>query len=140
MVDMSNTTHATHATGSIQVTSWVPTAYDSSQGPTLNLIEVTETFQGDLEGEGKVRFLQALRADGSASFCGLERVVGALGGKRGSFLLQDEGTLVGDRVEGRWFVIPGSGTGELAGLRGEGTFEARLGAHSTFTLDYRFEP
>ena len=132
-------TQTTHATGSIQVTSWEPTPYDTTGGPSLNVIHVTENFTGDIVGVGTVRFLQALRADGSASFCGIERVVGTLGGKQGSFLLQDEGTLVGDRVAGRWFVIPGSGTGELAGLRGVGTFEATLGAHSTFTLDYHFE-
>lgn len=129
----------TRATGSIQVTSWDPKPYDTTGGPTLNVIHVTENFTGDIVGEGTVRFLQAQRADGSASFCGIERVTGTLAGKKGSFLLQDEGTLVGDQVQGRWFVIPGSGTDELAGLRGEGTFEAKLGAHSSFTLDYRFE-
>jgi len=30
-------------------------------------------------------------------------------------------------VSGDWFVIPGSGTGGLAGLRGEGGFRASLG-------------
>ncbi len=38
-----------------------------------------------------------------------------------------------------WFVVPGSGTGELAGLRGEGGFEGRFGTGSVGTLDYWFE-
>jgi hypothetical protein len=42
-------------------------------------------------------------------------------------------------VKGDWFVVPGSGTGELAGLRGEGGFEAALGEHASITLDYWFE-
>ncbi len=108
-------------------------------GPTLNPVHVTESFTGDLVGEGTVKFLQAQRADGSASFCGIERVTGMLARKKFSFLLHDEGTHALDQVQGRWFVLPGSGTDELAGLRGEGTFEAKLGAHSSFTLDYRFE-
>jgi hypothetical protein len=128
------------AKGTIEVKTYEPKPYDAPEaGPTLNEIHVTETFHGDIEGEGAVRFLQAVRKDGSASFCGIERVVGTLAGRRGSFLLQDEGTLVGDRVEGRWFVIAGSGTGDLAGLRGEGTFSAKLGDHAHWTLDFRFE-
>ena len=102
-------------------------------------IHVTESFHGDIEGEGVVRFLQAERKDGSASFVGIERVTGAIEGRRGSFLLQDAGTLEGDTVSGDWFVIPGSATGELTGLRGEGGFEAELGQHAAITLDYWFE-
>jgi hypothetical protein len=45
----------------------------------------------------------------------------------------------GDIVSGDWFVIPGSGTGALAGLRGTGTFRANLGKDSGITLDYWFE-
>ncbi len=134
-----STTHG-RAQGTIEVKSYEPKPYESPEaGPQLNEIHVVETFKGDVEGEGRVRFLQALRRDGSASFVGIERVVGTLAGRRGSFLLQDEGTLVGDKVEGRWFVIAGSGTEALAGLRGEGTFGARLGEHAHWVLDYRFE-
>jgi hypothetical protein len=35
--------------------------------------------------------------------------------------------------------VPGSGTGELRGLRGEGGFEAQLGEGANITLDYWFE-
>lgn len=128
------------AQGTIEVKTYEPRPYDTpAQGPNLNEIHVTESFKGDIVGEGSVRFLQAQRANGSASFVGIERVTGALAGREGSFLLQDEGTLVGDRVEGRWFVIAGSGTGDLVGLRGEGTFSATLGEHAHWVLEYRFE-
>jgi hypothetical protein len=128
------------AKGKIEVKTYNPVTYDDSKdGPKLNEIQVTETFTGDVEGEGTVRFLQAQRADGSASYCGIERVVGALDGRKGSFLLQDEGTLEGSRVKGTWFVIPGSGTGDLRGLRGDGGFEAELGQHASWTLKFWFE-
>jgi Protein of unknown function (DUF3224) len=42
-------------------------------------------------------------------------------------------------VSGTWFVVPGSGTGELTGLRGEGGFTANLGEGADVTLDYWFE-
>lgn len=128
------------ASGKIEVKTYKPTTYDQpNEGPKLNDLHVTETFTGDVQGEGTVRFLQAERADGSANYCGIERVVGTLDGRKGSFLLQDEGTLQGTRVKGTWFVIPGSGTGELRGLRGDGGFEAELGQHASWTLSYWFE-
>jgi hypothetical protein len=137
---MSNTTDRTHATGRIEVKTYEPQPYDEvADGPNLVEIHVTETFSGDIEGEGSVRFLQAIRDDGSASFVGIERVSGSIQGRQGTFLLQDAGTLEGNLVKGDWFVIPGSGTGELSGLRGEGSFEAELGQHASITLDYSFQ-
>ena len=133
-------TSRTHAVGRIDVKTYEPQPYEEvDEGPNLVEIHVTETFSGDIEGEGVVRFLQAIRKDGSASFVGIERVTGSVGGRQGSFLLQDAGTLEGSTVKGDWFVIRGSGTGELAGLRGEGGFEAELGQSASITLDYWFE-
>lgn len=132
--------NSTHASGRIEVQTYDPQPYEEVDGgPNLVEVHVTETFSGDIEGEGSVRFLQAVRDDGSASFVGIERVVGSIAGRQGSFVLQDAGTLEGNTVKGHWFVIPGSGTGELAGLRGEGGFEAELGQHADITLDYWFE-
>jgi hypothetical protein len=84
-------------------------------------------------------FLQAAHADGSASFVGIERLTGTLGGREGTFLLQDAGTVQGSVVDGDWFVVPGSGTGALTGLRGEGRFRANLGENAQVHLDYWFE-
>jgi hypothetical protein len=133
-------TSKTNASGRIDVKTYEPQPYDElDDGPDLAEIHVTETFSGDIEGEGVVRFLQAIRADGSATFVGIERVTGSIAERRGSFLLQDAGTLERNLVKGDWFVIPGSGTGELAGLRGEGGVEAEVGQHASITLDYWFE-
>ena len=120
---------------------WSPTAYDVADGATtLVRIEVVETFHGDVEGEGRAQLLQALRADGSASFVGLERVSGSIGGRQGTFVLQDAGTLdASGRVEGTWTVVPGSATGQLTGLRGTGAFTAALGEHAVIHLDHWFE-
>jgi hypothetical protein len=133
-------TERQQARGTIAVKTYEPTSYDQrADAPTLVEIHVTEDFSGDVSGTGEVRFLQALRSDGFASFCGIERVVGSIAGRQGTFLLQDAGTLEGNRVSGSWFVLPGSGSGELSGLRGEGGFEAQLGQNATWTLDYWFE-
>jgi hypothetical protein len=131
---------STHASAVITVHKYEPAAYDESgNGLALSKIHVEESFAGDIEGEGVVEFLQAVRADGSASFVGLERVTGSVNGKRGTFLLQDAGTMADNVVSGDWFVVPGSGTDQLAGLRGTGGFRANLGEGADVTLDYWYE-
>jgi Protein of unknown function (DUF3224) len=133
-------TKTQRATGRIEVKTYEPKAFDELAGaPSLVEIHVTETFSGDIQGDGIARFIQAGRADGSASFVGIERVRGSIHGKKGSFLLQDSGTLVGAEVNGEWFVVPGSGTDELRGLRGTGGFKAKLGENASIWLDYTFD-
>ena len=128
------------AIGKIEVKTYEPTAYDQpADGPALVRIHVVENFSGDIEGEGVAEFLQAARGEEDASFVGIERVSGRLRNKPGTFVLQDQGTLKGTSVSGAWFVVPGSGTGELQGLRGEGGFEAEVGQAADITLDYWFE-
>jgi hypothetical protein len=130
----------THATGRITVRAYEPVAYDEpGDGPALVRIHVAETFSGDIEADGVAEFLQVSVAEDSASFVGVERVSGRIGDRSGTFVLQDVGTLVGTTVSGTWFVVPGSGTAELTGLRGEGGFVAQLGEGAEITLDYWFE-
>ena len=137
---MSENAGRTPANAVITVHKYEPSAYDeSAQGPVLTRIHVEESFSGDITGDGVVEFLQAARADGSASFVGIERVTGELGGRRGTFLLRDAGTVQDNIVSGDWFVIAGSGTRELADLRGEGGFRANLGEGAQVHLDYWFE-
>jgi hypothetical protein len=137
---MAETTVRSRANAVITVRTYEPVAYDEpAEGPALARIHVEESFSGDIAGDGVVEFLQAGRADGSASFVGIERVTATIGGRSGTFLLQDAGTVKGNIVSGDWFVIQGSGTGELDGLRGEGGFRANLGQNAQVHLDYWFE-
>jgi hypothetical protein len=130
----------TRADAVITVHKYEPSAYDEpAEGLVLTRIHVEESFSGDISGDGVAEFLQAARADGSASFVGIERVTGTIAGRSGTFLLQDAGTVQDNIVSGDWFVIPGSGTGKLAGLRGEGGFRANLGEGAQVHLDYWFE-
>ena len=137
---MSEPIGKTRANGVITVHKYEPADYDKpAAGPVLTRIHVAESFSGDITGDGVAEFLQAASADGSASFVGIERVTGTIAGRAGTFLLQDVGTVDGDIVSGDWFVVPGSGTGQLAGLRGEGGFRANLGEGAEVYLDYWFE-
>jgi hypothetical protein len=127
------------AAGRTEVKTYVPTTFDElSDGPALLEVQLTETFTGDIEAEGTARVIQAARKDGSATFVGLERVRGSIAGRKGTFLLEVSGTLVDKEMHAEWFVVPGSGTGELGRLRGDGGFNAQLGQRGSIWLDYYF--
>ena len=119
------------------IKSWDEKPYSEGEGqPKLTRASVTKTFTGDLEGESSVEYLMMYRSDGTATFVGLERVVGRLGGKSGSFVLQRTGVFEGGEAKESYSVVPGSGTGELQGLRGEGNSAVGHGMEHPFALSY----
>ena len=113
--------------------------YDQAASPTLMEINLTERFTGEIEGESQVRALQVLRDDKSASLVSMQRFRGKLGGREGTFVLQGSEMVENGKIKATWFVVPGSGTGDLSRLRGEGGFKGEFGKGSDGWLDYWFE-
>jgi hypothetical protein len=119
---------ATRATGTFTIDNWDENSIlETDGGSKITEAKVSRSFEGDLEGEGTIEWLMGYDEDGSATFVGLERIVGRIGDKSGTFALQHVGTFDGQVSKARLLVVPGSGTGELSGLSGEGSFEAGLG-------------
>jgi hypothetical protein len=63
----------------------------------------------------------------AATWAGFERVTGSLAGRSGRIVLRNDATFEGGTVTTSCSVVPGSGTGELEGLRGHGGFTFRMG-------------
>jgi hypothetical protein len=119
------------------INTWDEKPYSEGQDqPKLTRASVTKAYTGDLEGEGQVEYLMMYRSDGSAAFVGLERVVGRIGGKRGTFVLQRTGMFEGGQAKESYSVIPGSATGDLRGLLGDGDSAVGHGLEHPFTLRY----
>ena len=128
------------ANGRFAIKNWDEKPYSEGQDmPRLTRAAVTKTFTGDVEGESHVEYLMMYRPDGSATFVGLERVVGKVGGKSGSFVLQRIGAFEGGQAKESYSVVPGSGTGELRNLRGEGSSSVGHGMEHPFVLSYELE-
>jgi|SRR6185312_720602 len=127
------------AEANIAVHSSETKPYEKSAGLTLMEVHLSETFSGDIQGESRVSALQLLRDDRSASMVSMQRFQGELAGREGTFVLQGSEIVENGKIKAKWFVVPGSGTGDLVGLRGEGGFEGQFGKGSTGTLDYWFE-
>jgi hypothetical protein len=94
-------------------------------GAVLVSTVLTEKFTGAIEGIGVADHLRLLHPDGTGISTGIERVEGTVDGRSGSFILTAYGrNLSPTEVTGEWTVQPGSGTAELVGLRGRGSYTA----------------
>jgi hypothetical protein len=129
-----------NANARFAITKWDEKPYsEGADLPKLTRASVAKTFTGDIDGEGHVEYLMMYRSDGTASFVGFERVVGSVAGKAGSFVLQRTGVFENGLAKESFVVVPGSGTGELQGLRGEGTTAVGHGTEFPFMLNYQLD-
>ena len=127
----------TQARGTFTVTSWKEDAYaDLGGGAKLTKASMVFGYDGDLRAECASEALMCYATDGTAVFTGLDHLTGELGGRSGSFVLISRGRFAGGEARAEFEVVAGSGTGELAGLRGQGTGVSTSEPPGTFTLDY----
>jgi hypothetical protein len=125
------------AKGTFEIQDWDEQTYQQLDGGgKLTEAKVTQKFTGDIQGEGKVIWLMAYPDPKTATFVGIQRVVGSIDGKKGSFLIQTIGDFDGKTAKGNWSLIAGSGTDELAGISGEGSFGAPHGSTAEYQIDY----
>ena len=98
------------ATGTFDMHAWTPTEYDVQ----LTKVSAQKAFQG-------------------AAYVGVERISGSVHGRTGNFVV----THIADAATGMTVaVVPGSGTGELAGLSGHLTIDRTDGGSHTYTFEY----
>ena len=120
-----------------KIISWDEEPFDEPEdGPKLTRAHVRKSFHGDLRGTGNLMYVMTHLDGGGASFSGFEKVVGSLGEKTGSFVLRHTGSYDGEEATAEYEVVPGSGTGDLAGLSGTGGFSAGHAEEHDMTLDY----
>ena len=110
--------------------------YDDRDGTALGRIHITRRFEGDLEGEGTAELLTATTGSGSAVYVALDRITGRLDGREGSFVLHHRGTVSAAGAVTDGAIVPESGTGELSGLRGQGTITVDEDGTHRLTLEY----
>lgn len=125
------------ARGWFAITSFNEDAYEQrGGGAKLTHASGDQTFSGDIEGDGSVHWLMSYRPDGTARYVGLQRITGELGGRSGSFVIEATGDFDGASSRGSWSVVPATGTGDLTGISGTGTFDAPGGPKATYELEY----
>ena len=127
-----------HARGAFDVKLNVLPAND----PNANLgrMSIDKQFHGDLEATSQGEMLSVMSdVQGSAGYVAIERVSGALNGRRGSFVLQHNATMNRGEPFLNIIVVPDSGSGELVGLSGTMRIVIADGKHS-YEFDYALAP
>jgi hypothetical protein len=107
-----------------------PLAERNADGVNMGRMSLDKRFEGNLVATGTGEMLTALTpVKGSAGYVAIERITGTLAGRTGSFVFQHSGTM--DRGTQRLSitVVPGSGTGALAGISGEFRLNIVEGKH-----------
>jgi hypothetical protein len=127
----------TVANATFTVQGWDEQTFEERDPGKLTVASVQQAVTGDIEGSSEVRWVMAYTADDAAEFVGVQSVTGSIGDRTGSFVLRSVGTFDGKTAAGDLTVVPDSGTGELAGISGTGSFTAPMGDEATITLDYQ---
>lgn len=116
-------------------TKWEEAPFAEVEGlAKLTRTSCAQVYTGDIEGESVLEYLMAHRADGGAAFVGIERVVGKVAGKAGSFVLRHEGVFEGGVAKITLTVVEGAGTGELEQFRGTASFESAHAPEYAITM------
>jgi Protein of unknown function (DUF3224) len=128
----------TTAAGTFVVENWdQDEPYEDGDAGKMSRAHVSKRFSGDLEATSVTELTMInTREAGSDAYVALELLTGSLQGKSGSFVLQHSAVRSGEESSLRWDIVPGSGTGELGGIRGAGTITVTPDGTHSYTLDY----
>jgi hypothetical protein len=125
------------AQSTFEVSGWDQEDYEKTDGATFARARVTKTFTGEIEGTSWAELLLVGTADGPAAYTAQESFTGTVAGRSGTFASQHGAVSLEEGVV--WTIVSGSGTGELAGLRGTGKLEIDDEGTHHFTLDYEID-
>lgn len=102
--------------------------------PQAGRAVLRKTYTGALRGTATAYFL-GVQNEVAQAYLAQEVITGELDGRSGGFVLHHGASGGGGLEPRQWaFVVPGSGTGELASLRGEGRVQ-----HELLVLDYTLD-
>ncbi len=112
---------------------------DGMGDANLGRMTIDKNFHGDLAGTSVGQMLSATTAiKDSAGYVAIEKVNATLGGRKGTFVLQHSGTMNRGQSELSVTVVPDSGTGQLAGLKGRMSIRITDGKHY-YDFDYTID-
>jgi len=124
-----------HATGPFDVN--ITLQDDKSDDPLLNRMVLDKRYHGGLEATAKGQMLTAgTEVKGSGAYVAIEKVIGTLKGRTGTFILQHMGTMNQNVPQLTISVVPDSGTDELKGLTGTMTIIIASDGKHSYDFEY----
>lgn len=134
-----------HATSTVTGKSWDESTVAGEPPHSLARATFTTAYAGDIEGESTCGLLICYVGGDPADpqsligpYTGYEMVTGTLAGRTGSFVLAASGDHSGGVARTDVSIVAGSGTGDLAGISGSGSYAADAMEY-TMELDYQLD-
>ena len=122
-----------HVEAPFALDAWdmLPDEVPLTGGPETARVVLRKTYTGPVLVGSATGHALTTQGTGGASYVAQERITGTLDGRAGSFVLEHRASMgEGHPTVLAATVVPGSGTGGLAGITGAGTVQ-----HELLTLD-----
>ncbi|MER8188450.1 DUF3224 domain-containing protein [Kitasatospora sp. NPDC094015] len=133
------------ASGTFSVKSFVPTGLEPSPPIATNLpvgvATLEKSFEGEVAGRSATLFTAAFdQQSGVGTYVAMESFEGSLNGAEGAFNFVHSATTSGsDRTAEFFTIVPASGTGALAGIRGGGGLAVDADGTHRMWFDYELD-
>ena len=131
------------ASGTFKVVAFTPTELSPdpavATGLPVGVSTMEKRYEGAVEGRSATLFTAAFdQSSGVGTYVAMESFEGAVDGRTGAFNFAHSATTGGtDRGEEFFTIVPTSGTGELAGIRGSGGMA--IDADGTHRIWFEYE-
>ena len=126
---------AGRAPATFEIKSWDEEEFDSGTGMAkLTRATVEKQYSGDLEATSATEWLMAYQPDETATFVGLERIKGTIGGRHGTLVLQHVGRFEKGAATAELTVV--SGTEDLDGATGNGRLVADPNGRISLVIEH----
>ncbi|RJO80243.1 DUF3224 domain-containing protein [Nocardia panacis] len=131
------------ASGTFEVKSFTPTDVQPAipTGVPVGIAHMDKHFEGAVSGRAATLFTSAFdQSAGKGTYLAMESFDGSLNGAAGTFAFAHSATTSGtDRSAEFFVVVPGSGTGELAGITGSGGISIDADGTHRIWFDYELD-
>ena len=138
LISVTTVANAGETEGRMQATGPFEVKLTPEQGDrSYGRMTMSKQYHGGLEATAVGEMLSGGDPKaGTAGYVAIETVTGSLDGKAGTFQLMQWATMAEGKRELRVGVVPGSGTGALAGISGTLTIEIAADGKHTYRLEY----
>ena len=136
---------AMRASGTFKVVAFTPTAIAPDPAVTtvlpVGVATMEKHYQGDVDGRSATLFTAAFdESSGIGTYVAMESFEGVVGGRSGAFNFAHSASTGGtDRKDEFFTIVPGSGTGRLAGIHGTGGMAIDADGTHRIWFDYELE-
>ena len=126
----------THAESAFTIDGWEEEDVSDADGVRIYRVKVSKILTGDLEGTAEGWMTMTMAPGDAAAYVGFDRLDVTVDGRRGSFVIRHSALMHAGGGDAAWDIVPGSGTGDLVGIRGTSTVTRHDDGSHTYAIDY----